>query len=81
MEGYKTIFVTTFDNRIHEFNLDDCPDFVKEYLTSFYEKGWTPETDELWEMTFGYFTEQVNLEVIESIVGETDWGEDIIYDG
>ena len=80
-EGYNSVFVTTYDKIIHEFIPEDCPDFVQEYLKIFYQQGWSIEYDELWDRVALYFSEQVNDEIIESIVGETNWGEDIIYDG
>lgn len=80
-EGYNTVLVATFDNTIYEFIPEDCPDFVQEYLKIFYQQGWSIEYDELWDRVATYFSEQVNNENIESIIGEAEWGEDIIYAG
>lgn len=80
-EGYNSVLVTTYDKTIHEFIPEDCPDFVQDYLKIFYQQGWSIEYDELWERTFDYFADNVNRETIESIVGEAEWGEDIIYAG
>jgi len=80
-EGYNTILVATYDNVIHEFLPEGCPDFVQDYLKIFYQQGWSIEYDELWDRVMTYFSAQVNNEIIESIVGEANWGEDIIYGG
>lgn len=79
---YNYIFVNTYENNcIHEFDPQDLPDFVQMYLTLFYDNGWLSENEELRAKVLDYFSEQVNGEIIESIVGKTDWGEDIIYGG
>lgn len=80
-EGYNTILVTTYGNVIHEFLPEECPDFVQDYLKIFYQQGWSIEYDELWDRVMTYLSEQVNGEIIESIIGEANWGEDIIYGG
>lgn len=80
-EGYNAILVTTYNNVIHEFLPEECPDFVQDYLKIFYQQGWSIEYDELWDRVMTYLSEQVNNEIIESIVGEANWGEDIIYGG
>lgn len=75
---YNKIILKTKDGTVNLLP-NNLPDFVNEYLDIFYEKGWTIENDELWCKVAVYFDKMAKDEVVK-IMGEADWGVDIIYD-
>ena len=75
---YNKIILKT-KNKTIEVLPNNLPDFVNKYLDIFYEKGWTIENDELWCKVAVYFGKVAKAEVVK-IMGEAEWGYDIIYD-